>query len=102
MTPRDLIKEEIAEAFAPVRRWERLAPAERDGHLLACVNDTLPTLAWWGWSISCSRPTGTWEITARRTIGRRIVRGKGSGPNYITALLDLGERLDRSLAGSGR
>lgn len=98
---RDLLVNEIAEAFAPVHEWRRCAPAERTPELYATVQDTLITLACWGWAIEVTRGRGRWTLTASRALGTSRIRAKVTGVALIDGLSRLGRKLESELEKSG-
>jgi len=97
---RQLVAEEIAEAFRPVETWQFAAPVERTLDLTLAMQDTLTTLAWWGWSITVTRARGLWTIQAGRTMGNKAIRAKVTGTSFPDALWRLGNRLEAVLAGA--
>ena len=98
MTTRQLVADEIAEAFRPVGIWQHAAPIERSVDLTLAMQDTLTTLAWWGWAVSVTRARGAWTLQAARMFGGTTVKAKVVGATYPDALWRLGERLQAAMA----
>ena len=97
---RQLVAEEIAEAFRPVETWQYAAPVERTVDLNLLMLDTLVTLMHWGWAVSVTRARGRWTVQVAKTIGGQAVKAKVEGASYPDALWRLGTRLEALLAGA--
>ena len=97
---RQLVAEEIAEAFRPVETWQFAAPVERTLDLNLLMLDTLVTLMHWGWAVSVTRARGRWTVQVAKTIGGKTVKAKVEGVSYPDAVYRLGNRLEAVLAGS--
>ncbi|MGC4106425.1 MAG: hypothetical protein QM753_08730 [Thermomicrobiales bacterium] len=98
LTPPQLARAEIDEAFASAQTWRHATPAERSSDLYADAVAALTTLCCWGWHTTMAHtPTG-WMVTASRTVDAKPLKAQAKHPRLIDAIADLGEKLSEVLA----
>jgi hypothetical protein len=89
---------EIAELFAPARKWQRAAPIERSIDLLDLLHGTPLTMVAWGWAVEVRREMNVWVVGARKGGVDLDIRGAGRADTYPEALCLLAGSLVKSVA----
>ncbi|MGB3305495.1 MAG: hypothetical protein WBA63_04860 [Thermomicrobiales bacterium] len=98
-SPIAIAASEVAELFAPVLEWRRLAPVERTFDAYSLVLDVPLTLACWGWGVETSLGPQGFMVRATKSLQEGVrMSGRSTGTDLADALFHLHAALTRDIA----